>query len=118
MLDINKLYTLLKERIIKRTKSGYDVQNQPFKPYSKQYAKKKKSNKVDLTLTGQMLNSLQINADGLSVQSGFARDKQVYNAKNDRYFFDVTDQDRIVLQNEVYKQTQQYIKLEFKRYGI
>lgn len=118
MLDFNKLYTILKQRIIKRTKSGHDVDNQSFKPYSKQYAKKKKSNKVDLTLTGHMLNSLGISPQGLSVQNGNARDKQVYNAKNDRYFFDVTDQDRIVLQNEVYRQTQQYLKLEFQRYGI
>ena len=60
MLNFDVLYKILKERIIKRTKSGRDVDNQAFKPYTKEYAKKKRSNKVDLTLTGQMLNSLNI----------------------------------------------------------
>lgn len=39
-----------------RTQEGRDVNNLPFHPYSDAYEDFKKSDLVDLTLTGQMLN--------------------------------------------------------------
>lgn len=53
--------------IIERSKKGKDKDNKSFTSYSKEYAKSfdfklagKNKNKVDLTLTGEMLNSLQV----------------------------------------------------------
>lgn len=45
----------VKSGIIKRTKSGVDVNNKSFKPYSKAY---RHNGKVDLTIKGRMLNSI------------------------------------------------------------
>jgi hypothetical protein len=42
--------------IIKRTKSGIDIAGMKFKPYTKNYAKKKGYSAADLTLTGQMIS--------------------------------------------------------------
>lgn len=53
--------------IIERSKGGKDKNNKDFPSYSKEYAKSfdfklagKNKNKVDLTLTGEMLNSLEV----------------------------------------------------------
>ena len=43
--------------IILRTQKGKDKNNKTFKPYSAEYAKNKGS-KVNLTVTGNMLNSI------------------------------------------------------------
>jgi hypothetical protein len=50
-----------KQRIILRTENGKDVNGNPFKPYSAQYAKlaqKLNVNNVNLVATGQMLNGI------------------------------------------------------------
>lgn len=65
--------SIITKSIIKRTKSGVDINNQRFKPYSKQY--KKKSKRVDLTLTGQMLNSISSNDDQIFMTNQFASNK-------------------------------------------
>lgn len=51
-------------RIVVRTQRGLDVDGNPFPEYSKQYAKVRRNagrrtSPVDLTFTGQMLNSIQ-----------------------------------------------------------
>lgn len=50
-----------KQRMIFRTENGNDVNGNPFKPYSLQYAKKKGKldvNRVNLTDEAEMLNSI------------------------------------------------------------
>lgn len=48
--------------INERTASGKDVSGRRFQKYSPAYAKKKKTNHVDLTLTRQMLNAVSFQA--------------------------------------------------------
>lgn len=66
------------DKIIKRTKQGLDKNGQPFEGYSKAYKDSLnfkiagKSSKVDLTLSGDMLDSIKIlNNAGRSVEIGF-----------------------------------------------
>jgi hypothetical protein len=57
---LDKLAKKIKEIMIKRTKSGRDVNGKDFKPYSKNYAEKKRKTLVNLTDTGLMLDSIKI----------------------------------------------------------
>ena len=66
------------ERIIKRTQSGKDVNGDKFAPYSKSYRESKnfkiagKSKRVNLTLSEEMLNSIEVLRDRSgSVTVGF-----------------------------------------------
>ena len=47
------------EKIIGRTQSGESIHGKSFKPYSKEYAEVKGSSEVDMTLTGDMLLSME-----------------------------------------------------------
>lgn len=75
ILQINEKYskeerlaiaTEVIDYIVERTQSNKDYRNAPFKPYSKSYKNSTdfkaagKSSKVDLTLSGDMLDSLKI----------------------------------------------------------
>lgn len=56
---------LARERIVRRTRQGVDAEGRPFQPYSPGYASAKRrdlggSGTVNLTVSGAMLNSLQV----------------------------------------------------------
>lgn len=77
------------DKIIKRTKKGLDKDGQPFAGYSKAYKDSLnfkiagKSSKVDLTLSGDMLDSIKIlQNQGRSVEIGF-ENGSVENGKAD-----------------------------------
>ena len=76
------------DRIIKRTQSGKDVSGEKFPGYSKSYKKSLnfkiagKSSKVNLTLTEEMLNSIEIlNSRSGSVTVGIPADDTRNNGK-------------------------------------
>ena len=90
-------------RIIKRTQKGFSVFNKKFKKYSKKYYERKKAgdiplqasqfaprsrSDVNLTLTGDMLNSFQVqSANDKGVTIGFRGDeaqKAFWNEENKR----------------------------------
>ena len=95
-------------RIIKRTQKGFNVFNKKFKKYSKGYYDRKKAgdiprqsiqhkpssrSDVNLTLTGDMLNSFQVQAvNDKGVTIGFRGDeaqKAFRNEENKRIIADV-----------------------------
>ncbi len=49
-----------RELILRRTAAGTDAQGRPFTPYSEGYAKRKGTSRVDLKLSGAMLNAITI----------------------------------------------------------
>lgn len=51
---------LARETIRRRTAAGISVDGTPFAPYSPAYAKRKGGTAVNLAVSGQMLNALQI----------------------------------------------------------
>lgn len=50
----------VKDRVLKRTATGKDYRNRKFPPYSPAYAARKGSSKVNLRLSGEMLNSIRV----------------------------------------------------------
>jgi hypothetical protein len=58
--DMREIGLLLRERITRRTIGGKDVNGAAFQPYSAAYAVQKGSTHVDLTVSGNMLNHLQV----------------------------------------------------------
>lgn len=58
--DMREIGLLARERIYRRTVSGIDAEGQPFAPYSAAYAKAKGSSRVDLQVSGNMLNHMQV----------------------------------------------------------
>lgn len=63
--DMREIGLLARERIIRRTSQGLDADGRAFKPYSAAYAAFKRATlgtggTVDLTVSGNMLNQLQI----------------------------------------------------------
>jgi len=79
--DKKRLGNLIIEQIRDRTRKGtgvnpngreYKLQN---KPYTRKYAKLKGSNKVDLTLTGDMLENMFVSDTGVKTVSISVRDE-------------------------------------------
>lgn len=70
--DMREIGLLVRERIVTRTRQGIGADGQPFQPYSAAYALQKEHSlgsvfrahggygTVDLTVSGAMLNQLQI----------------------------------------------------------
>lgn len=90
----------VKLSIINRTQSGKDINNKTFKPYSKAYAAKKTSSKVNLTDTGQMLNSIDWKKIKYGVRMYFnsneQRAKARGNQKTRKFFgFDPKSKERL-----------------------
>lgn len=109
-LDLTAILTKIRNSIVFRTKSGYDKNNNAFKPYTPNYAKKKKSSKVDLTLTGHMLNSLQVlNQNTIGLNDNFAINKAKGNAYNGRQFMGLAQKQISLLKTEVQKQLKQQV---------
>ena len=112
----SSLETLRKEApnvetgIITRTQKGKDVNLKSFKPYSKSYktAKQKKgrTGKVDLTFTGNMLNSITHKNIKDGVRFTFSakaeRDKASWNNKI-RYFFGIDKHQIKAIQKQLSK---------------
>lgn len=63
-----------RERIIRRTKAGKDVDGRPFQPYSPSYSqqlsKEGLSTQVDLEVSGRMLQAITVqpDADGVTLR--------------------------------------------------
>lgn len=74
--------------LVKRTKSGKDMNNKPFKPYSKGY--KKKNRNVNLTVKGTMLGNITSKKikDGIVLyfSSKSENAKAVSNSKTRQFF--------------------------------
>jgi hypothetical protein len=62
--DLRELGLLARERIVRRTRQGLGPGGVPFQPLSEGYAKRKRAalgtDAPDLTVSGRMLNALQI----------------------------------------------------------
>lgn len=115
--DLRDVGDLLVRRIRTRTESGVDVQGSAFRDYSPGYAKQKRDAlghaRVDLTVSGRMLNDMQVTeattrsatisfisqgggaAGGTFIQRSRAlgaADKAAYNDPT-RHFFGVSAED-------------------------
>jgi hypothetical protein len=75
--DWERVGRLARERIVLRTRQGRDRDDAPFKPYSASYAAAKAkelgAGPVNLTLSGEMLNAITIEADDKGVTLAFNR---------------------------------------------
>ena len=62
--DMRELGLLARERILTRTLQGVDANGAPFQAYSEGYAKQKRAalgtDRVNLQVSGRMLNDIQI----------------------------------------------------------
>jgi len=62
--DMRELGLLARERILTRTLQGVDASGAPFQAYSEGYAKQKRAalgtDRVNLQVSGRMLNDIQI----------------------------------------------------------
>jgi len=72
------------DEMVRRTQDGNDLKGKPFKGYSSAYMTKTgKTNPPDLTLTGDMLDSLDvINVSGSKVKIGFNQSDVIPRAFN------------------------------------
>ena len=69
---------LARERVLRRTRQGQDTHGRSFRPYSARYASQKAglggSGRVNLTLSGDMLNAITITrVTDDTVELGFKR---------------------------------------------
>lgn len=119
--DMRDVGDLLVRRIRTRTEGGQDVNGASFAPYSPGYAKQKRGalghSRVDLTVSGRMLNDMQVTSTtkdsatiafisqgggasgGTFIQrsrSLGAADKAIYNDPT-RHFFGASDEDEDVI---------------------
>ncbi len=73
--DWGRVGRLARERIIRRTLAGKDQADAPFAPYSEGYAERKAaaggSSRVDLQVSGQMLQAIVIEPDAAGVTLGY-----------------------------------------------
>lgn len=87
-----------------RTSKGLDIYGRPFIPYSKVYKDSLdfrnagKTEKVNLTLTGEMVNLLMVLSTGAGwIKIGFddrqENDKASYNRQHGRNFMGITEKD-------------------------
>lgn len=119
-IDINKLSNALnhiaqriRTQVIHRTGSGVDVNGNPFKEYSTQYAKYKKglskSGRVDLRNTGKMLQSLKVDKQtdkslvyiGDQNRSDIGAYHNFGEGQPTRYFFGINKADADKLYREI-----------------
>ncbi len=76
--DMAAVGQLIRQRIVERTARGVDAEGQPFAPYTTAYADAKRdelrsAGGVDLTVSGEMLRAIAIEATDTSVSLFFAR---------------------------------------------
>ena len=114
-----------KERLIRRTKSGRDIDGNTFKAYSKAYAEIKRNGGifngqkisatgkntriVDLELTGAMFKAIKPDAKlignevigTLTVTDATEAEKVIENEKRGRKFYDLTDEEVEIIRGRV-----------------
>lgn len=117
-INLRNILEHVRISIIKRTKSGKDIELNSFKQYTSKYIKKKKSTKVDLTLTGHMLNSLNINESQIYLNNKFAQDKAKGNAKNGRQFMGLSQQQHKLIQKQITPQIEKSWNKEVLKWKI
>jgi len=104
--------------IIDRTRKGLDKNNVPFRGYSENYKdhidfqNAGKSNRVNLTLTGEMLNTLEVQAHGPGfIRIGFSdtdsNDKAFYSREKGRDFLGISAKDLQLLLTKFLDRTPQ-----------
>jgi hypothetical protein len=76
--DMAAVGQMIMRRIVDRTARGVDAQGNPFAPYTTEYAEAKRkgirsSGTVDLTVSGEMLRNMTMEATDTSVSLFFAR---------------------------------------------
>jgi len=75
--DMAAVGQLIRQRIIERTARGVDAKGRPFAPYSQAYRELKReqlgASGVDLTISGEMLRAMVVEATEQSVRITFAR---------------------------------------------
>lgn len=75
--DWERVGRMARERIVLRTRQGRDKDEQPFRPYSQGYAQVKArelgAGPVNLTLSGDLLNAITVEADDTGVTLSFNR---------------------------------------------
>ena len=76
--DMLAVGQLVRQRILERTARGLDAAGRPFAPYSVDYGEAKRealgsSGTVDLTVSGEMLRAITIEATDRTVRLSFAR---------------------------------------------
>lgn len=92
---VDKLYKEgfnIKDGIQQRTLSGKDVNLKSFKPYTPAYAKKKRSNKVDLHVKGHMLSAITFDKKLYGIRFRFNSNAETNKAIGNqrlRYFFGI-----------------------------
>lgn len=111
-INTRSILQKLRKYILARTQSGKDTYNQSFLPYTPQYAKKKGTKKVNLRLTGHMLNDLKtINDDTIGITNPYAIAKAKGNANHGRQFMgNITPQQTRIIQQQAMKQIQNQLK--------
>lgn len=115
LLDPKILYNIalkIKNNIFVRTSSGKDKDNNPFKPYSDRYKKKHGKTTVNMTLTGEMMNSMtqsmiSNNVAMIFFSTSSGRQKAIWHnvegagkSKIIRRFFGASDKDTREIQND------------------
>lgn len=93
-------------RIKERTEAGLDSKNRAFKPYAKSYIEDqdfklagKSKTKVDLTFTGEMLNSIEILNQGIGFvvigfEEGETNEKASFAKDKGRDFLGITEKEK------------------------
>jgi hypothetical protein len=76
--DMLAVGDLIRRRILERTARGVDVNGQPFAPYDEGYRDRKReeigaTGGVDLTVSGEMLRAITMEATDKTVTLFFAR---------------------------------------------
>jgi hypothetical protein len=76
--DMVAVGQMIRQRIVERTARGVDAEGQPFAPYVTEYADAKRkelrsAGTVDLTVSGEMLRAITLEATDKTVSLFFAR---------------------------------------------
>lgn len=124
---LNEIGQFSMTKIKERTIQGKDVNNKPFKPYSKQYKmfREKKglpTNKVDLTFTGSMLSSMTYAIEGTNVRIYFLNtvtnsfsdtrnSEKAFYLNEDREFFSLSKKD----QTDISRIVSRHIRSELRK---
>ena len=72
---VAKVAQKIKDKIIENIKNGINNDGEPFIPYQSSYAKIKGQTKVDLKVTGRLLNSFGIKFKGSEIMIGVFGDR-------------------------------------------
>ncbi len=103
----------VKNRIVSRTQAGLDKDREKFKPYSKNYKSfrkrhGRKSNIVDLTMTGAMLDNLDVQSSNEKIRIKFSSKKEFDKARFiskegnvQRKFLGLHSDDRTYIKNKI-----------------